>query len=94
MPETRMIAIRGFAVAKHRLRALRQDAANALTQSVADQGQLQPIVVRQRKDGGYWLVAGLTASTRPRNSNGRRQAAPSSMTWRLVKPSWLRSTRT
>jgi ParB family transcriptional regulator, chromosome partitioning protein len=26
---------------------------------MADQGQLQPIVVRPRKDGGYWLVAGL-----------------------------------
>jgi ParB/RepB/Spo0J family partition protein len=26
---------------------------------MGDQGQLQPIVVRPRKDGGYWLVAGL-----------------------------------
>jgi hypothetical protein len=59
MPETRMIAIGGIAVAKHRLRALRQDTANALTQSMANQGQLQPIVVRPRKDGAYWLVAGL-----------------------------------
>jgi ParB-like chromosome segregation protein Spo0J len=26
---------------------------------MANQGQLQPIVVRPQKDGGYWLVAGL-----------------------------------
>ena len=59
MPETRMIALGGIAVAKHRLRALREDTANALAQSMANQGQLQPIVVRPRKDGGHWLVAGL-----------------------------------
>jgi ParB/Sulfiredoxin domain len=59
MPETRLIALGDIAVAKHRLRALREDTANALTQSMADQGQLQPIVVRPREHGGYWLVAGL-----------------------------------
>ena len=59
MPETRMIALGGIAVAKHRLRALREDTANALAQSMADRGQLQPIVVRPRNDGGYWLVAGM-----------------------------------
>jgi hypothetical protein len=54
-----MIALSGIAVAKHRLRPLREDTATALAQSMADQGQLQPIVVRPRKDGCYWLVAGL-----------------------------------
>jgi ParB-like chromosome segregation protein Spo0J len=56
---SRRVGISCIAVAKHRLRALREDTADALTQSMADQGQLQPIVVRPRKDGGYWLVAGL-----------------------------------
>jgi ParB family chromosome partitioning protein len=59
MPETRLIALGDIAVAKQRLRGLRENTANALSQSMADQGQLQPIVVRPRKYGGYWLVAGL-----------------------------------
>jgi hypothetical protein len=59
MPETRMIALSGITAAKHRLRTLREDTVNALVQSMADQGQLQPIVVRPRKEDGYWLVAGL-----------------------------------
>jgi hypothetical protein len=46
MPETRMIAIRGIAVAKHRLQALRQDTANALPQSMADRAQLWTIILR------------------------------------------------
>jgi len=52
------VAISGIAVAD-RLRTIRPDTVDALAQSMADQGQLQPIVVRRRKDGGYWLVAGL-----------------------------------
>src|SRR5271170_5364113 len=52
------IAMSGIAVAD-RLRAIRPDTVDALAQSMAEQGQLQPIVVRPRKDGGYWLVAGL-----------------------------------
>jgi ParB family chromosome partitioning protein len=59
MTETRLIALGDIAVAKHRLRGLRENTANALSQSMADQGQLQPIVVRPRKHGRYWLVAGL-----------------------------------
>ena len=59
MSETRTIATNGIAVATHRLRALHEENVSALAQSMADQGQLQPIVVRPRKDGGYWLVAGL-----------------------------------
>jgi ParB family transcriptional regulator, chromosome partitioning protein len=59
MPETRLIALGDIAVAEHRLRKLRENTANALTQSMSDQGQLQPIVVRPRKDGGHWLLAGL-----------------------------------
>jgi ParB/RepB/Spo0J family partition protein len=59
MSETKTIALSGIAVAKHRLRALREENVNALVQSMADQGQLQPIVVRPHKGGGYCLVAGL-----------------------------------
>jgi ParB family chromosome partitioning protein len=59
MPETRTIALSGIAVAKRRLRALREEAVNALVQSMAVQGQLQPIVVRRDDGGGYRLVVGL-----------------------------------
>jgi ParB-like chromosome segregation protein Spo0J len=59
MPDTRMIALRGIAVATQRPRALRKENVDALAQSMADRGQLQPIVVRPGEDGGYWLVAGL-----------------------------------
>jgi ParB/RepB/Spo0J family partition protein len=59
MPETKTIALSGIAVAKHRLRALRESNVNALVRSMADQGQLQPVVVRPHKGGGYCLVAGL-----------------------------------
>jgi ParB/RepB/Spo0J family partition protein len=52
------IAMSGIAVAE-RLRTIRPDTVDALAQSMTDQGQLQPIIVRSRKDGGYWLVAGL-----------------------------------
>jgi ParB-like chromosome segregation protein Spo0J len=59
MPDTRTIALSGIVVAKRRLRALREETVNALVQSMADQGQLQSIVVRPHKDGGYSLVVGL-----------------------------------
>jgi ParB/RepB/Spo0J family partition protein len=52
------IAISSIAVAE-RLRTIRPDTVDALAQSMTDQGQLQPIIVRSRKDGGYWVVAGL-----------------------------------
>jgi ParB-like chromosome segregation protein Spo0J len=59
MPETGTIALRDITAAKHRLRALREKCVTALAQSMADQGQLQPIVVRREVAGGYCLVAGL-----------------------------------
>jgi ParB-like chromosome segregation protein Spo0J len=59
MPETRTIALSAIAVAKRRLRALREETVNTLVQSMAVQGQLQPIVVRRDDGGGCWLVAGL-----------------------------------
>jgi hypothetical protein len=59
VPEIKRIAVSGIAVAIQRLRALRPDTVNALTQSMADQGQLHPIVVRPCKQGGYWLVVGM-----------------------------------
>jgi ParB family transcriptional regulator, chromosome partitioning protein len=58
MPETRAIPLHSITVAI-RLRELRPDKVDALAQSMADQGLLQPIVVRPHKDGRYWLVAGL-----------------------------------
>jgi ParB-like chromosome segregation protein Spo0J len=59
MPETREIALSVIAVAKRRLRGLREEIVSALIQSMGKQGQLQPILVRRRTDDGYWLVAGL-----------------------------------
>jgi ParB-like chromosome segregation protein Spo0J len=59
MPDTRTIALSCIVVAKRRLRALREETVNALVQSMAVQGQLQPIIVRRDTGGGYWLVAGL-----------------------------------
>jgi hypothetical protein len=46
MSETRTIATNGIAVATHRLRALHEENVNALAQSMADQGQLQPGIFR------------------------------------------------
>jgi hypothetical protein len=59
MPETRTLALSDIAVAKNRLRALRDENVTALAQSMADQGLLQPIVVRSNKDGGYDPIAGI-----------------------------------
>jgi hypothetical protein len=59
MPEIKPIALSDIAVAIQRLRRLRPETANALAQSMATQGQLQPIVVRPHNDHGYWLVAGF-----------------------------------
>src|SRR5271157_2639370 len=59
MPVTCMIVLNNIAVPIHRLRAVREESVNALIQSMADQGQLQPIIVRRDNGGGYWLVAGL-----------------------------------
>jgi ParB-like chromosome segregation protein Spo0J len=59
LPDTKIVPLRSITVARHRLRALREDNVEAIAQSMAKQGQLQPIVVRPQKDGGYWLVAGL-----------------------------------
>ena len=35
-----------------------REALESLAQSIAQQGMIQPIVVRPRDAGGYWLVAG------------------------------------
>jgi ParB family chromosome partitioning protein len=59
MPDTRLIVLNGIAVPIHRLRAVREEIVNALVQSMADRGQLQPIVLRRDSGDGYWLVAGL-----------------------------------
>jgi ParB/RepB/Spo0J family partition protein len=59
MPETQTLALSDIAVAKNRLRTLRDENVTALAESMADQGLLQPIVVRPQKSGGYLLVAGL-----------------------------------
>ena len=58
MSDIRMIALNEITVPIRRLRALREESVNALVQSMADQGQLQPIIVRGDHDG-YCLVAGL-----------------------------------
>jgi ParB-like chromosome segregation protein Spo0J len=59
MTETRTIALSAIGVAKPRLRALREETVDALVQSMAVQGQLQPIVVRPDNGGGWRLVIGL-----------------------------------
>ena len=58
MPEIRAIPLHSITVPSHRLRELRTDKVDALAQSIADQGLLEPIVVRPHEGGGYWLVAG------------------------------------
>jgi uncharacterized ParB-like nuclease family protein len=59
MRETKAIVLNSIMVPTKRLRALREETVKALIQSMVHRGQLQSIVVRPRKDGGYWLVAGL-----------------------------------
>jgi ParB-like chromosome segregation protein Spo0J len=59
MPETRPIALSSIVLPKGRLRAVQEETVNALVQSMAVRGQLQPIVVRRDNDGRCWLVAGL-----------------------------------
>jgi hypothetical protein len=54
-----MIALNEIAVPIHRLRTVREESVDALVQSMADRGQLQPIVVRRDRGGSYSLVAGL-----------------------------------
>jgi ParB-like chromosome segregation protein Spo0J len=53
------IAMSGIAVPPGRLRALRPEIVEQLAESMKKEGGLlQPIVVRPRKGGDYWLVAG------------------------------------
>jgi uncharacterized ParB-like nuclease family protein len=59
MPENRTIALSAIVVPNRRLRALREEKVNALVESMAVPGQLQPIVVRRDNGGVCWLVAGL-----------------------------------
>jgi hypothetical protein len=56
--DTLNITLTGIAVPSQRLRALRTNNVDMIAVSMDAQGQLHPIVVRQRDDGGYWLVAG------------------------------------
>jgi ParB-like chromosome segregation protein Spo0J len=48
----------GIAVLPERMRKLGPEKVEELAESIARQGQLQPIVVRPRGDDGYTLVAG------------------------------------
>jgi ParB-like chromosome segregation protein Spo0J len=59
MPETQTLALTDIAGAKNRLRTLRDENVTALAQFMADQGLLQPIVVRPNKRGGYDPIAGI-----------------------------------
>jgi ParB-like nuclease domain len=52
------IAIGSIAIAE-RVRAIRPQTVDALARTMREQGLLQPIVVRPREEGGYWLVAGV-----------------------------------
>ena len=68
MSDTKMIALNEIAVPIHRLRAVREESVNALVQSMADQGQLQPIVVRR----GQWRR--LLVGCRPPSPRGGEEA--------------------
>jgi ParB/RepB/Spo0J family partition protein len=58
MSETRKIPLERIIVGINRLRQLQPAKVDALAQSMADQGLLQPIVVRRYKGSNYWLLAG------------------------------------
>ena len=56
--DTLNITLVGIAVPRDRHRMLRPDNVDAIAESMKAQGQLQPIVVRERPGRGYWLIAG------------------------------------
>jgi N6-adenosine-specific RNA methylase IME4 len=55
---TKNIGLGSIHVRAERLRALRPDTVHELMESMAERGQLQPIVLRPRPSSGYLLVAG------------------------------------
>jgi ParB-like nuclease domain len=58
-PQVIQIAMSGIAVPPGRLRSLRPEIVEQLAESMEGEGGLlQPIVVRPRTGGDYWLVAG------------------------------------
>jgi ParB-like chromosome segregation protein Spo0J len=59
-PEIKRIYLHSIAYpVPDRVRALQEDKVQALAASIAENGLLHPITVRPRKEGGYWLVAGV-----------------------------------
>lgn len=58
MPE-KNIGLGGVNVRPGRLRALRPDVVAELVDSIRERGLINPITVRPRDSGGYWLIAGL-----------------------------------
>jgi N6-adenosine-specific RNA methylase IME4/ParB-like chromosome segregation protein Spo0J len=52
------IAVHSIVVPPERMRKLRDDVVDSLTESIAERGLLQPIIVRPRGATNYWLVAG------------------------------------
>lgn len=53
------IGLGGINVRPDRMRRLRPEVVADIAESFRQIGQLQPIVVRSKPGGGYWLVAGL-----------------------------------
>jgi hypothetical protein len=51
------IKVSDIVVAPNRMRALRPEKIAEITESIQAQGLLQPIVVRPRGRGSFWLVA-------------------------------------
>ena len=56
--EYRDVGLSGIAVLPNRMRALRPEIVNELAASIAEQGLLQPIVLRPHESIGYYLIAG------------------------------------
>ena len=52
------IGIGGVNVRPERMRALRPEVVSELAESIRERGLINPITVRPRESGGYWLVAG------------------------------------
>lgn len=58
MIKSTTIALSGIDVPAERLRALRQEAVDALAESMKRNGLIHPITLRKRAGRGYWIVAG------------------------------------
>jgi hypothetical protein len=56
-PQTKMIRLADIAVPPDRLRQLHSEVVDELAESIKQQGQLQPIIIRPQ-DSGYVLVVG------------------------------------